>query len=469
MPPARSIRNVELPSRRQSPQFARPEPMFDESKKFEKKVEMKRIVPPPSPLPPTPPPQSPFSPVPPPPPVDQKPSYAYVYDEPKKKSHTLLYTAVVILVLALAFGISALFKSASITVTSRNEIHAVSGVFTAQKDATTGLGFQVVTISKDAQTQVPATGAQQVSTKASGTIVVYNANSASQKLIATTRFQTAAGLVFRLDSPITIPAQKGTGANAVPGSVEAHVTADVAGPTYNIDLSDFTLPALKGDPKFKTVYARSKTVMSGGFIGIQKVVSQADQTSADTLLQGQLKTGLAKDIASQIPDNFVLYPGDISYSFLPITQGTDSTGTSTTAILQKKGTAQAIIFDKASLSQTIIAHVLPEATTSDIKVDNLDGLVFTYATTSAISSSVASASQIAFSLTGNGNFVWTFDANKLKADLLGLTKAQAQTLIAEQYPSIQEAWIETRPFWNTTIPLNSNKVTLTNTLDKGTQ
>jgi len=94
-------------------------------------------------------------------------------------------------------------------------------------------------------------------------------------------------------------------------------------------------------------------------------------------------------------------------------------------------------------------------------VDNLDTLTFTYAT-----SSTNTLNSISFNLTGSGHFVWAVDENALKSDLLGLSKVQAQALIAAKYPAIQEAWIETQPFWNTTIPLDANKVTLTDTLSK---
>ncbi len=476
VPKGRSIRDIELPSRRRNEKFSDvPESVESaidqptESKKFERKIEMKRptrVMADVS--------SSPVQKVSVSRPrievdeeednVSNNSSYEYTYDEPKKSSRSLLYVACGILLLALAFGISAFFKSASITITPKHETRAVAGTLNAEKDATSGLGFQIVTVTKDAQIQVAAGASTHVETKASGTLVIYNNTASSQKLIATTRFQTASGLVYRLQSAITIPARTGSGSTAVAGKIEALVVADKAGAEYNIGLSDFTLPALKGDPKYSTIYARSKTPMSGGFSGSQKTISSDASVTADATLQSQLKDSLQKDIALQIPANFILFPADVTYSFTPSTQTTaSSTSDQSMAILQKKGTAQAIIFDKAALSAAIVARVLPDATSSQIKVDNLADLIFTYATSSAVSGAL---SKISFSLSGNGNFVWMVDQNKLKSDLLGLTKTQAQAIIAANYKAIQEAWIETRPFWNQTIPLSSDKVTLTNSLEK---
>ncbi len=335
VPPARSIRNIELPSRRQNAvSMAEQEYTPDDSKKFEKKVHMKRadirgtasdikpsILTEPRPDALVHPSHQTGRPyvayVPPqpsqPPLVPDEPSYTYTYDdEPKKSSRKLLYGAVIVFILAIAFGISALFKSAQITVTPRHETQAVAVSLTAQKDSTTGLAFQVVTVTKDAQTQVSAGGTQQVSTKASGTIVIFNnASAAPQKLIATTRFQTASGLVYRLVSAVTVPGRTTSGGKTIPGSVEATVQADQPGSSYNIQLSDFTLPAFKGTAKFATIYARSKTPMTGGFAGQQKTVASDSMTAASTLLQNQLKSSLIADITSQIPDNFVMYPNAV--------------------------------------------------------------------------------------------------------------------------------------------------------------
>lgn len=388
------------------------------------------------------------------------PTYSYTYDEPKKTSSKLIYIASGVLIVILTFAISAFFKSAKITLTPRHETREVTGTFTAQKDVTTGLGFQIVTVSKESQTPVVATGDKQVNSKASGTIVIYNNNPVSQKLIATTRFQTSNNLIYRLISVISIPGKTIIGGKSVPGSAEAAVQADASGATYNIPLSDFTLPALKGDPKFKTIYARSKTPMTGGFAGTQKVVSQISVTAADAVLQSQLKDALNKEIVSEIPANFILFPGGTSYSFSETSQGKD---TGSTTLLQKKGTAQAIILDKASLSQAIVSRVLPDTVGQNVKVDNLDSLTFAFATST---SNPTFLSQVSFSIFGNANFVWTFDQNKLKIDILGLSKIQAQSVIATNYKSVQEAWIEIRPFWNQTISSDPDKVNVINTLNK---
>ena len=74
-----------------------------------------------------------------------------------------------------------------------------------------------------------------------------------------------------------------------------------------------------------------------------------------------------------------------------------------------------------------------------------------------------SDTSLTFTLKGSPNLVWIFDENKLKNDLLGLSRTKAKTVLAT-YDTIQEAWVETHPFWNQKIPSNPDKVTLVNTL-----
>ena len=98
-----------------------------------------------------------------------------------------------------------------------------------------------------------------------------------------------------------------------------------------------------------------------------------------------------------------------------------------------------------------------------IKITNLNKLNFTINQAGTFDSSTSIS--LGFSLSGDANLVWIFDENKLKADVLGLSKKNAMAVIST-YKTIKEAWIETSPFWNSTIPKEAKKVTLVNTLTK---
>lgn len=449
IPPKKSIRNIELPSRSRKVQQKTSEP--EVSEKIEKEPVVSRAKPV---LKQTDEIRRP---------VKQEtpaPAYKYDYDEPPRSSKKILYIAGGIFVLALLFGISALFKSAEIKITPKQEIKALNESFTARKDATTGLGFQLVTITKDVEETVEATTEEQVDKKATGRIVIYNNTNQSQKLVATTRFETADGLVFRLINAAVIPARTVKDGKTVAGSLEVQVAADKAGEKYNIGLTDFTIPGFKGDSKFTQVYARSKTTMSGGFSGIQKVVSKEVMNTAEGELEAELRASLSKDIFSQIPANFVLYESGITYSFDPVAQANGASGG---AVIRKRGTANGIIFDKGTLSRAIMAETMPEASSEVVKIVDLDKLQFSL--TAPSSFDPVASNSITFDLKGETNAVWVLDENKLKSDLLGLSEDSAKTVIGS-YGNITDARIETRPFWSATIPQDPEKVKLINTLTK---
>ncbi len=467
IPPKKSIRNITLGSKsraeEEKPQIKTPPRREEKREKREELMDYEREVP----LK-----QAPIrvekrkESVPPPDEPKLPPTYNYEYGEPKKSSKKLLYFALVVFVLTLAFGISALFKGAKISITPKEDSQPLNATFTAKKDISdSSLGFQVVTVTKDAEKAVAATGQENVSKKAQGTIIIYNNyNTQSQKLVATTRFETPEGLIFRLVNAVTVPGQQVKDGKTVAGSVEVQVEADKAGDAYNVSFKDFTIPGFKGDPKFTKVYARSKTEMSGGFSGLQKVVSSAAVSQADKDLEAELISQLSKDIVSQIPDNFVLYSTSLTYKFDAATQ-TNPTGTASTtnAMLRKKGVASAVIFDKSALSRAIIAKVSPDVASDLVRVINLSLLNFTFSSTTKNTFDPTTTSSITFTLQGEADIVWNVDENKLKSDLLGLSKDSAKSVIAN-YGGIKEAWVETRPFWNQTIPTSPKNVTVVNTL-----
>ncbi len=385
--------------------------------------------------------------------IKEIPQYKYDFDEPKKISKKILYVTIFLFVLAVAFGISALFKSAKITITPRHQTLHMNYTMTADKNDTGSLTFQIVNISKDIQKTVPSDGQVQVQKKATGSVVILNNTTQAQKLVANTRLQTPEGLIFRLNSSVTVPASTNKTGVSNPGSVEVTVTADAVGDKYNIELKDFTIPGLKSDKaKYNNIYGRSKTAMTGGFSGMQAVISPKLLASTTAEMQANLKNSLISDIASQIPSNFILYPDSMVFSFAPIIQ-TSTTDNNT--VLDEKGTAYGVIFDRGALSREIA-----ELSSEDelIKIDNLEDLTFAYATSSAFNPS-ANQTKLTFSLLGDANMIWVFDQNKLKTDLLGLSKNQAKTVISG-YPAISEVWIETMPFWNQTIPKDPSKVKL---------
>ena len=90
---------------------------------------------------------------------------------------------------------------------------------------------KVVSINDQLINTVSVTGsASAAGQKAHGIITIYNEFSASpQALVATTRFETTDGKVFRLVKGVSVPGYSNSGGQINPGAIEADVVADAAG------------------------------------------------------------------------------------------------------------------------------------------------------------------------------------------------------------------------------------------------
>jgi len=115
---------------------------------------------------------------------------------------------------------------------------------------------------------IKAVGIEKIEKKATGKIKIFNVfSSKSQTLVASTRFETADGKIYRISNSVTVPGSVSQGNKVIPGAVSVNVLADQAGEQYNIGLTDFTIPGFKETSKYEKFYARSETEMTGGFVG----------------------------------------------------------------------------------------------------------------------------------------------------------------------------------------------------------
>lgn len=148
----------------------------------------------------------------------------------------------------------------------------------------------------------PASGQKNVVQKAVGRITIYNTTTSSQRLVATTRFESPVGLIFRIPASITVPAGTRSGSNIIPGTIESDVAADRPGQEYNIGPARFTIPGFKGSNRFESFYGTSSSATKGGLIGPSKVVSGQDFAKAREALTVRLEEKIINLLKSQIGD-----------------------------------------------------------------------------------------------------------------------------------------------------------------------
>lgn len=161
---------------------------------------------------------------------------------------------------------------------------SISSEFTSVDSTFNKLPGQLFELQETVSKEFPATGEKQVAQKAKGTIVVSNTyGSVPQTLIATTRFESAAGMVFRTLRTVTVPGTTVKNGEIIAGTVSVEVIADKAGAEYNIDPTTFKIPAFKerGDmERYGKFTASSSAAMTGGAVGLAKVVTDTDFAQA---------------------------------------------------------------------------------------------------------------------------------------------------------------------------------------------
>jgi hypothetical protein len=132
---------------------------------------------------------------------------------------------------------------------------------------------------------------KEVLDKAQGQITIINETSKIQPLVATTRFLSSKGILFRLDKSVTVPAN---------GKIDVSVHADQLGPTGDIEPDRFTIPGLSTSLQ-PVIYGVSSVSMSGG----QRFVSVVTQEELD-----QAATALEKEMLEAAKGEFRGQKGD---------------------------------------------------------------------------------------------------------------------------------------------------------------
>ena len=364
-----------------------------------------------------------------------------IAQEDATRSARFPYATVFIALMVIIVSAGALFyfSSAKIEITPTAVSAAVQNSFTASLNSGI-LPFKVITAQKIATQSVQGNGTKTVKAYASGPITVYNTGAKAQKLIASTRFATSAGLIFRIHTSITVPA----GTKASPGSVRATAYADQPGASYNVVPTSFTVPGLAGTPQGTQVYARSTAAMTGGASGTIPVIDAATETAAKAALEAALAPNLASSIEAQVPSGYVLLPGASSISYEELTPAPSSSAGMVDVKVQ--GTVTAAVFPNTALAGEI-AHTASSNYKGDASLTDTSGLHLA----SATGLPDPSATSFTFTLSGTATLVYTVNTSLIAAAVAGKTRSAAEVALTN-YPEVKRAVILLRPFWKQSFP-----------------
>jgi len=375
----------------------------------------------------------------------------------RSKKKIALIIAGIILIFAGGIAIITGFSGATVTVKPKVFTATINTTITAEPKSTDGdLTYEVVTLEKEKSETIPATGEKHVEEKASGTVVIFNNSStASQRLIINTRLETPEGLIYRITQSIVVPGQTTKNGKVVPGSIEAKVVADNVGPKYNIGLTDFTIPGFKGTPKFETFYARSKTPMTGGFVGTVKVVDESIVEAKRKELRSRLETELRAEIPGQVREDVLAYPSLARISFETIP---DTSTEKNSAVIAEKGTLVLPVFDHGSLARTL-ANDIEGYDNGFVSIENSETLGFSY-----VKEGSALSEAIDITVTGPIKLVSVIDSVAITKAISGISKKSFNEAISS-IPGIERAHATIRPVWKRNFPTDPGEIEVVSALD----
>jgi len=307
------------------------------------------------------------------------------------------------------------------------------------------------TTQKTATQQVPATGQQNNGQKASGSVTMTAGTCTGQvpSDVPAGIGVTANGLTFITQADTAFTPVVSHGKCTFQGATATSVTAQQGGAQYNIGASTFTVSG-RSD-----VSATSSTSMTGGTDNITKIVQQSDIDSAKQKIAASDASAVKQELKEGL-ENKGLYAVEASFNAAdPQIKTSANAGdaadnvsvtatTSYTMLGVKQSDLQQVIQagikNKIDLTkQKILDYGLADAVVG-LQSQNSDGATVTF------QSSVVVGSEL--------------NLDSLKKQVAGKKAGDAEDII-KQNPGVTDVQVAYSPFWVSSIPKKTGKITIT--------
>ncbi|PIR88564.1 MAG: hypothetical protein COU09_01520 [Candidatus Harrisonbacteria bacterium CG10_big_fil_rev_8_21_14_0_10_44_23] len=374
------------------------------------------------------------------------------------KKRKLILVGVVILLVLIPYLALAVLPKAEILVETGKTPWDYSGTVAALSSATqisaenTTIPGQIFTQTTNLTLRFDANGRETIERKATGQIEIINAHSSeSQPLVATTRFETPDGKIFRITEGVTVPGAEVKDGKIIPSSITANIVADKPGQEYNLaSVEKLTVPGFKGDPKFSSFYGKITTPTEGGFVGEAKVATEEDVDKAVQEAKIKIQESSKALMMSKIPEGFKVLDGASEFEIKDQTVNREA-----------DAEGKFSVFSEAQISQFAF------------KEDQLEAMLAEKALVNFPGGNQVDSKKIEFGavkpnfedkilrveVSYKSQIEKIIDASKLKESVLGKKEAALQeTLSAVE--GVKRAEVSLWPFWVKTVPSNGDKVKL---------
>jgi len=307
--------------------------------------------------------------------------------------------------------------------------------------------------------EFPSSGKSKKEEKAKGTIRIYNAYSTSpQVLIATTRFVSADGKLFRTPIQVTIAGGHYEKGKLVPGFTDIEVVADQPGPEYNIGPSTFSIPGFAGTPRYTAFYGKSFDPMTGGIREETPIITQEDLDRAKKILEEKALEESKTALKNKIPAEFDFLEeaskAEITETFSLARPGAELEKFS----YQVKAKSRALVFKSSDIENFANEFILSQIPQQ--KRIYRESLKVNY----SLQATDFELGKITLSLSSETKIYSPLDEVSLKKVLRGKSLAETQIFLENQ-PQITKAMVKFWPFWIKKVPENIEKIKIKLNLD----
>jgi len=322
---------------------------------------------------------------------------------------------------------------------------------------------EILEVEKSVSENFTATGKATKEGKAEGIVTVYNEYSTQpQVLIATTRFISTEGKLFRTPTRVVVPGGKQEGGKFVAGQINIKLVADEVGPEYNIGPSTFSIPGFAGTDRYTKFYAKSSQAMTGGFLSGASLVTEDDLEEAETSLTKKAKeaakASLLADLQSEARSAFAFLDSaiqtEVTENFTLATVGQEANNFN----YQSKAVSKTMIFREADLESFVKEYILSKV--SEGKEVWSESLKIEYAPETINLTS----GKMVLSLNVTAKVYQGVDIERLKEVVSGKSLTAGKVFLENQ-AGITKAEVGFWPFWVKRAPRDLEKIEISLKID----
>lgn len=299
--------------------------------------------------------------------------------------------------------------------------------------------------------QVEATGQLDKGTKASGQVTIRNCTDNPVTVPAGTGV-SAGGFTFITQTAVSLGSGDFTSSGSCKpsgGHVKAtNVTAQQVGEQYNL--------AARSDYKVASNAAliASGSAMTGGTSNIVKVISQADVDKAKQQLASQDTTAVKQELQKALTDKKYFALADTFMPSEPEVQMSAQVGTEADSLTVTQNITYSMLGVKQGDLEKLIANNVSE------KVDPQKQRILSYGIDEAVFNIESQSDQrTTISMQSTVVAGSQLDLNAIKKQIAGKKSNEAKEII-QGNPGVKEVTVEYSPFWVSSIPKNTGKISL---------